>query len=383
MSMKLRLPEIYKQLFIAPRKTFRPRYFRRAICFASMALIVLFQSVVNSSAQPVTRTVEIAAVGDILLARGVERQIEKHGAKYPFEKVAEILSKADLVFGNLENPLTNNCAKADKKFSFKARAEYSKILGAASFDVLSLANNHSLDCGKRGLLETFENLEKENLRWIGAGKTKAEIVSPVYFEANEIKIAFLGFTAVSPGKLAEKSPRVAFATEENITGAIKAARAKADVIIVSFHWGTEYAARPNDEQIRLAETAVKAGADVILGHHPHVLQPFQLMHKSNGEGQALVAYSLGNFLFDSPVKLNKRVGESVILKIRLDKKGLVAAEVVPVSIENYRPVVADEKNRQLILTHLNRISGDFNTKLENGLIKSKMKNAVEYVKQAD
>lgn len=331
-------------------------------------------------AQSLPATIEINAVGDVLLARGIQRQVEKYGEKYPFEKVTEALSGADLVFGNLENPLTDNCKKAEKKYSLQARPRYAEILRAASFDVLSLANNHSLDCGSRGLLETIDNLEKEDLRWLGAGRSKDDENTPVYLEINEIKLAFLGFTDVSPEKLAEGSPRVAFANHENITSSIKVALQRADVIIVSFHWGTEYAARPNAEQIRFADAAVAAGADVVLGHHPHVLQGFQLVTRSNGGSPAIVAYSLGNFLFDSPVKLNRRVGESVLLKLQVGKHGLVAAEAVPIIIENYRPVFADGINRNQILARLNRLSGDFNTRLENGYLTSKKGNTVENAK---
>ncbi len=345
-----------------------------------MLAAILFQSLGESAAQSLTKTVEIVAVGDILLTRGVQRQIEKHTEKYPFEKVTEMLSRADLVFGNLENPLTNNCEQAEKKYSFRAEPRYTEILRAASFDVLSLANNHSLDCGSEGLIETIDNLEKEGLSWLGAGKSTNDAGTPVYHHVNEIKIAFVGFTAISPRKLAERSPHVAFATDENVARSIKAARQRADVVIVSFHWGTEYADRPNVEQIRFADAAVAAGADVILGHHPHVLQGFQFLERPNRDRAAIIAYSLGNFLFDSPVKLNRRVGESLVLKLRLDKNGLVAAEAVPIVIKNYRPVIADDTERNDISTRLNRLSGAFNTRLESGYLISEKGNAVRDVK---
>jgi poly-gamma-glutamate synthesis protein (capsule biosynthesis protein) len=224
-------------------------------------LFLLFLTGIVSAAQTARETVEIVAVGDILLARGVERQIEKFGADYPFGNVKNILENADLAIGNLENPLTVECEKAEKKFSFQAKPETAKILAENGFDILSLANNHSLDCGRAGLLETIENLKKENLLWSGAGKTEAETVSPVFVEIKKIKIAFLSFTAILPAKQSEKSSNVAFAAAEKIARTVSAARRLSDVVVVSVHWGTEYASRPNEAQIELADAAIKAGAD--------------------------------------------------------------------------------------------------------------------------
>lgn len=305
-----------------------------------------------------TSTVELAAVGDILLARGVESKIEKFGAVYPFAKVKHILSGADIAFGNLENPITEKCGKLDKKYSFQAKPIYTNVLSNAGFDILSLANNHSFDCGQIGLFETFENLKKEKLLWIGAGKSKTEDNSSVYIEVKGIKFAFLGFTAISPSKELAEISHISIATAENVKNSVSAAKQKADVVIVSIHWGTEYDLRPNTEQKTLADIAIKAGADAILGHHPHVLQDIDLIDRPNATEQAIIAFSLGNFVFDSPVRLNKRLAESVILKMRFSKNGLIDHEIIPVVIENYRPVIADEKNKNLILSRFDLTSDD-------------------------
>ena len=331
-----------------------------------LAAIVFFQSANAVPAQNFSPIIEIAAVGDILLTRGVERKIEKFGADYPFENVQNMLINADLAFGNLENPLAENCRQANKKFSFQSKPVYSKILASVGFDVLSLANNHTSDCGQKGLLETIENLRRENLRSIGAAKTGTDAETPVYVEIKGIKIAFLGFSAISSQSYFSK---IAPATNEKVKQAVTLARQNVDAVIVSFHWGTEYDSRPNFRQIELANAAIQAGADAVLGHHPHVLQGFRLVEKRNNARHTLVAFSLGNFLFDSPARLIKKTSESVILKIRFNKNGLVSAKVIPVNIENTRPVIADKEKKEIIFNRLNKLSGEWNTFLDAGEIK--------------
>lgn len=319
-------------------------------------IFLLFSICFVYSVQALPQTVELVAVGDILLARGVENKIEKFGTDYPFEKVKHILSDADLAFGNLENPLTEKCEKIDKKYSFQAKPEYTKILRLSGLDILSLANNHSLDCGQTGLLETFKNLDKENLLWFGAGKNEAEAEPPTIIEKKKIKIAFLGFTAISPTIEAKESSQISFATTEKIVRSVKKAKREADIVIVSFHWGTEYTVTPNDEQKKFAKTATDAGADAVIGHHPHVLQAIQTVCRKVDKRRTLIAYSLGNFVFDSPVYLNRRLAESVILKMRFGKKGLVDTEFIPVVIENYRPILAEGEKKQIIIERLSNLS---------------------------
>lgn len=348
----------------------RPRLFLGMLIFrpALLTILVFFQSAL-APAQASPEVVEMVAVGDILLTRGVEKQIVQFGTGYPFENVKSILADADLAFGNLENPLSNKCEKAEKEYSFRAAPGSAKILRDAGLDILSLANNHSLDCGKIGLFETIESLRREKLRWLGAAETAgAAAESEVFVEIRGVKIAFLGFTAILPGKPAGNPPDINTATAEKVAREVAAARRRADIIIVSLHWGTEYDSRPDAGQIELANAALKAGGDVVLGHHPHVLQGFRLTGDGAGKRSSLVAFSLGNFVFDSPVRVIKKTAESAILRVRFDKKGLVSAAVVPVSIENYRPVVAVGEKRQLILNRLNRLSGQWNTALDEGQI---------------
>jgi poly-gamma-glutamate synthesis protein (capsule biosynthesis protein) len=336
-------------------------------------LALLSVYLTTPEARPAETTLEFVAVGDILLDRGVARQIERNGARIVFARVRDMLSNADLAFGNLECPLTTKCYKAGGRISFQANPRYVESLTDAGFDIVSLANNHSMDCGRTGLLETMRNLKRSGLRWCGAGKTLAEAEAPVILYVKGIRVAFVGFTAIAPpasASLKEDEPTVALASRAELQRAVAAARLKADVVVASLHWGVEYASRPNDEQKDLARAAVEAGADLVIGHHTHTLEGMELIaRRTDAETRyALVAYSLGNFAFDSTRAPGKRVTESAILRCKLSRNGLVSAEVIPIVLENYLPRPTSQDEAQSILARLSLLSAELNTSMTNGRI---------------
>ncbi|MDH3529110.1 MAG: CapA family protein [Acidobacteriota bacterium] len=314
-------------------------------------------------AQESNPEIEIAAVGDILLGRGVRKMIENQGLEYPFEETAEVLSNADLTFGNLENPLTDRCRKSLKKFRFRGDSQYAEILGQAGFDFISLANNHSLDCGRIGIEKTIESLARHQILSVGAGYDPGPGVGTAVAATRAGKIGFAAFTSISPVAPGEPFEGVLKSDAETVTQTISELKTRVDVVIVSFHWGTEYALGVNQDQVRPAKLAVEAGADVVLGHHPHVLQRIEVIDRGPWKRKALVAYSLGNFVFDSPVRLNRHLAESLILKLRVNAEGLLGAKIVPVSIEGYRAVLAKGEVRARILERIVRTSGKFGTEI--------------------
>jgi poly-gamma-glutamate synthesis protein (capsule biosynthesis protein) len=341
-----------------------------------MTLALLSALSTVHEARPVEPALELVSVGDILLDRGVARRIEGAGTRVVFGREREVLSSADLAFGNLECPLTTSCDKAPGRISFQANPLYVESLTDAGFDILSLANNHSMDCGRTGLLETMKNLKQGGVRWCGAGATRAEAEAPVILNVKGIRIAFVGFTAIAPAVAASASlkdddkPAVALASREALQRAVAAAGRVADVVVASLHWGAEYASRPVAEQVDLAHAAVEAGADLVLGHHTHTLEGMELIARRTDKGTryALVAYSLGNFAFDSPRALGRRVTESIVLRCKLGRDGLVSAEVIPVVLENYLPRPASQAEAQRILTRLGGLSAELNTRVTNGRI---------------
>ncbi|MBI3944370.1 MAG: CapA family protein, partial [Armatimonadetes bacterium] len=299
-----------------------------------MAIGVLLAVLAGLPAAPVARTragVMLAAVGDILLDRGVGERIGRFGIEYPFRHVAGILSGADIAFGNLECPLSAEGIKTPKPFSFRADPAAAECLRRAGLDIVSLANNHAMDCGRSGLLETVRHLEGRGIRWCGAGWTRAEAEAATVVTARGLRVGFVGFCRFLPegGFLRDDRPTIAFASPERVRAAVRAARARADVVVASFHWGVEYRPYPVAEQERLAKEAVDAGAHLVLGHHPHVLQRVEWLGP-----HAVAAYSLGNFVFDSP---RPEARESAILRFRLSRRGVESVDAIPVRVEGCRP----------------------------------------------
>ncbi|HYG82806.1 MAG TPA: CapA family protein, partial [Pyrinomonadaceae bacterium] len=185
--------------------------------------------------------------------------------------------------------------------------------------------------------------------------------------------AFVAFTDVEPesGPARDGGRGVARASKSALSRAIIAARGQADAVVVALHWGIEYASRPSGRQRELAQTAVAAGADLVLGHHTHTLQGLQVFRQRSAAGtrRALVAYSLGNFVFDSPPSLGRRVVESVVLRCKLGKNGLISAEVRPVFIEKYLPRAASPAEARSILARLDELSAELGTDLNDRLVR--------------
>ncbi|MCA1558394.1 MAG: CapA family protein, partial [Acidobacteria bacterium] len=325
-----------------------------------------------TGAAPEETSVELVAVGDVLLDRGIARQIESKGTRVVFARVKDVLSNSDLAFANLECPLTKSCERSPQRISFRAEPRYVDALTSAGFDIVSLANNHSMDCGSMGLLETMRNLSSGGVRFCGAGLTPAEASAPVILNARGIRIAFLAFTNIAPAAASvsqkDDAPTVALTTGAAVERAVSAARLEADVVVVSLHWGLEYASRPTAEQVRLAHSIVEAGADLILGHHTHTLEGVELVERRESRGirQALIIYSLGNFAFDSPRAIGRRVRESVILRCRLGRTGLISAQLLPVVLENHLPRPASIDEARNIFTRLGVLSGELKTRIKDG-----------------
>lgn len=305
---------------------------KKAWWLAVMAVVAGRQSAIAGPAgESAIPEVTLVAAGDVLLDRTPGKKIARYGVDYPFTKVVGILAKADIAFANLECPLSEAGGKVNKPFSFRARPAGAQGLARAGFDILSLANNHSMDCRRDGLVETMEHLAGAGIHWCGAGKDRAAAESPTIIEANGLRVAFLAFCDFLPEGvfLNDEKPGIALASVESVRRAVADARRRADVVVVSFHWGVERSPYRTARQEELARAAVTAGACLVLGHHAHVLQRVEYVRP-----HALVAYSLGNFVFDG---LTAPEQESVLLRCRLTREGVVGAEAIPLRIQECRP----------------------------------------------
>jgi poly-gamma-glutamate synthesis protein (capsule biosynthesis protein) len=292
--------------------------------------------------------VVLDAVGDIMLGREVSRVIAARGQRYPFEAAAPLFAGSDLRVGNLELPLTERGTPARKDYVFRAPPAVADGLTWAGFNLLTLANNHTLDYGQEGLLDTLAALDRSGIAHVGAGRTAAEAHRPILLTVRGLRIAVLSYVNVSNDsrsnwqaesmKAGQAVPGVAWGTPEAIRRDVAAARPSADVVIVAIHAGWEYTPTPNPTQRALAYAAVDAGATLVLGAHPHVLQGIELYR-----GVPIV-YSLGNFIFDLDDDDRSQPGLpsllTAVLRVRLDRAGVRSLEVRPAVIDprDGRPV---------------------------------------------
>ncbi len=301
---------------------------------------------------PAGASITISAAGDISLARQVAERMEVGGGAYPFALMAGLMT-GDIGFANLEGALTDRGEPWPKGYNFRSPPRFAPWLFAAHFDVVTLANNHTLDYGATGLLDTIAALDAAGVRHIGAGADAAAAHAPVIAEAHGLRVAFLGYVAtpdegggfsIRAWEAGATTPGIALGSAEAIATGVAAARQSADFVIVAVHAGDEYRTAPNATQRALAEAALGAGADAYIGAHAHVVQPIEM------RGSQLIAWGLGNFIFDlDEVDLANipvpRV--SLILKLTLTKgAGVTAWQAIPVTLDaaedRPRPATADE-----------------------------------------
>jgi poly-gamma-glutamate synthesis protein (capsule biosynthesis protein) len=283
-------------------------------------------------------TATLAAAGDLMMDRSVETAVWEHGTGWALEKVREAVSSADIAFVNLESPIAEKSAMLEKPIGFRAPSGTARLLADSGFDIVSLANNHAVDCGRDGLLETFAFLEQAGLRWCGAGKDRKAAEKAAVLRVNGLRVAFVAFCEFPEGsKKRNEVPTIALAERGTVGRVVAEAGRRADVVVASFHWGEEYSGGPTPEARALAGEAAAAGASLILGHHPHVVQGLETIPRKKGR-PTLVAWSLGNFVFDQK---KPQTREGLLLNCRIGRNGVENASLSPVRIDGFRPRLAD------------------------------------------
>lgn len=285
-------------------------------------------------------TGQVILVGDVMLGRGVAEEND------PLEKAASWLRTADLTLGNLECAIAPenlalanapDFASTEQPFFLVAPASAVGELEQAGFDLLGMANNHALDRGLEGLADTISALKSAGMEAIGAAETPEQAYQALIRPVGEAQVAFLAFNAIpSPrgpewsGEVrqpqAETTWTLAGWDREKALAAVHAASQQADAVVVFVHWGYEYEPRVDPAQREMATALVAAGADLIAGHHPHVIQALETLPKPDGS-QALVAFSLGNFVFDQGFE---QTGQGLALQVFFDRQGLRAVQALPV-----------------------------------------------------
>jgi len=327
-----------------------------SLCVASCGFLDLaFRPPPTDQPEPSQDEVYITllAVGDINLGRKAGQIILDGDIDYAFEFVSDIIAGADITFGNLESTISDQDGETRSgTWRFTAPPDAALTLLHAGFDILSLSNNHVWDYWERALHETRDHLDAVGIAHTGTGSDLAEAYSPAILEVDGITIAFLAVANIfNYGAYPdhEAFDYFAWADMELLAPAIAAAREQADLVVVSAHWDWEYKDYPSDATVELAHAIADAGADIILGHHPHVPQGIEIYNDT------FIIYSLGNFAFHQTTKYSIWKKRSVMLLLTLSRDGVEEFELIPVTT-GFQPAVAEGELADEILAHVEEIS---------------------------
>lgn len=332
----------------------------KIFCVLFFLFFVFSSSPAAAIDQPLDEEITIAAVGDLMLGGRAEPYLNEFGPDYPFAKVMPSLSRADIVIGNLESAISVRGRAVDnKKFTLRAGPIAGRALKQAGIRVVTLANNHSMDFGPLALQDTQDALNENGILYSGAGMDLDAARTPAKVKIKGKTLAFLSYSLTFPLEFyaSEGKPGTAPGYDDFVKADIEKVRPSADLVIVSFHWGAELLTAAKDYQIELGHHAIDWGADLVLGHHPHVLQEVEVY-----KGR-VIAYSLGNFVFGSE---SNRTNSSIILLLTFQGNTLLRVEAVPLDVNNYRikyqPHVLTGGAANEVLDGINTASARFNTR---------------------
>jgi poly-gamma-glutamate synthesis protein (capsule biosynthesis protein) len=317
---------------------------------SSLLLLVLIVSPAHSQ-QGNDSTVLLRFGGDLLLAGHFEAALQDSPAA-AFEAF-DLFRTDDISVVNHECPITTRGTKIPKPYNFRMRPDYAGVLPETGIDLVNLANNHIFDYGSEGLFDTISYLDSVGVLHVGAGRDQEEARKPVVLRCKGWRIGFLGYYGGGEAPVArEAKPGVAPRSLDVIAGDIRALRADSvDFIAVTLHWGTEKAEYPDAGQQAFAHRVIDAGADAVIGHHPHVLQGVERYK------QGVIVYSLGNFVFGG----NSRESyDTALFEISLKRSG-AAFDVIPVRVEKWRvrELAGPEGNR--VRKVFEKLSSKFNS----------------------
>lgn len=265
-----------------------------------------------STATPDTRPITIAITGDIMLGRSVGQRILATSDRFPFNDTANWLSGFDLTVGNLECVVSTLGQPQPKTYTFEAPPLGFERLSAAGFDIVSVANNHSGDYGHVAFADMLNHLPAHGITPLGGGMNLAQAHTPVIRTVRTTTIGFLAYCEIEPTSFAATAttPGHAWLNPTLMAADIRALRPKVDFLLVFTHWGIEYHPQESYDQEAMARVAIDAGADFVVGAHPHVIQP-----SSSYRGKPIV-YSLGNFVFDEMWSEDVRRGNVLTLTVQ-------------------------------------------------------------------
>lgn len=290
---------------------------RKLLSRMRLSFIVLAVNIFLFACSKKDQTLTIGFAGDILLDRGVRKEIEKVGYEAFYARLDQQLPDYDLMVANLECPLTEVENPVFKKYIFRGDTINAYYLKKVGFTHLSMANNHSYDQGRDGLSMTASVLRRAGIESLGYGENKENACQPVQLIKNGFKVALFATVSLSLENWFPLEEKTCIC-QENASGLAERIahfrKSNPDhYIIATIHWGIEHITEPSPQQKQMGRQLIDAGADAIIGHHPHVLQDTE-MYKGK-----LIAYSLGNLIFDQRKEMNRI---TMIKEMKISKKGV-------------------------------------------------------------
>lgn len=305
--------------------------------------------------------VSITFGGDTFMDKIFGEASEYMGVDYPWEEISPIFKMSDIGFVNLETCISDR-GKLEKPIDLGFRTSSDKLSGYknAGINIVSCANNHIGDYGKTALTDTIENVEKNGICCIGAGENSDVAKKAAFVDGNGVRVGFVAYSNIIPNKkwiATEDTPGLSAVTEENLKSVledVKAYNDMCDVLVVCVHWGTEHTQVVTDFQEKLGHNLIDNGADLVIGSHPHCLQPIEFYKDKP------IFYSTGNLLF---LQQNDMAKRTAVFRVEFDKGGYLKGYIYPVYISlcRARLLENDDAKKGEILSNIAEISREYGT----------------------
>ncbi len=303
----------------------------------------------------------ILAAGDILLDNEIKKVVRLRGKDYPLEGIRDFLSSYDVVFANLETPITTRGRPvSDKPYVFAVSPAVAGILNSVKLDIVSIANNHLMDYGVEGMEDTIDYLDRWNIRYAGAGNNIAEARKPAVARFSETTLYFLAYCERPPKEFFADTtkPGTSPFILENIVEDIRTYKTESSLVFVSLHWGIEQTSKPQSGQVYYARRIIDAGADAVIGHHPHWPQSIEIYRRKP------ILYSLGNLINGFYNSIEK---DNIVVAFYYHKNRLRKLEIYSIAGKNknidFQPYVLTGEKASKNLREIQQLSQPYGTRI--------------------
>lgn len=340
----------------------------KKVCVIFLAFLIIFTSnsiyaeeIDGASAEKII----ISLAGDVSFSTYVKSQVDKHGVSYPLANVRDIFENDDITFINLETAITNipKPSNPNKEYNFASYPNTAQELRDSSIDIVSLGNNHTLDYGLQGFIDTMNYLDEAEVQYVGGGRNYKEALKYEIYESKGRSVAVIAFNRVVPSKswlASDKKPgHVSLYDHEidKILAYISDIKSKVDYLVMAIHWQGMPTEEVKANYIKAGHKLIDAGVDVLMGSHPHVMQGAE--YYKNG----IIFYSLGNFVF--PTTNDIRQNRAAIVQLEINSNDLsTTVKYIPTKTANSRPVILQDKERINEINYINKLNKKFNSYIQ-------------------